>query len=327
MPGQIPIDDLRSALYAHLVTRSDRYDLTHKLLRIEPFSYSAVEATRSFTARDHNRAVHIKLWHTEQQAVRDRWLAVHKILESRHNAPRVLDSVDLPEVDATGLIFEHIDGVHPTGQAATDRLLRSARRLHAGEELAEKLGCKESSASVGQYFEGLHIRRLEKDLSIIWASEPTAFVDESLIAWMERETQELMQTARSSPAFEVQAQWPTHGDLYEGNTLLTDDGRWYVFDWDDLALGDPAADYIIILRNSAQRHPEIDWRSYGVVATDKGFGERIRFYARASLLYKVVDGLAEHLGLDASNPLLSAVSREKREAFESGLALYRERYG
>ena len=53
----------------------------------------------------------------------------------------------------------------------------------------------------------------------------------------------------------------------------------------------------------------------------------MRFYARASLLYNVVDGLAEHLGLDASNPLLSAISREKREAFESGLALYRERYG
>ncbi|MDE2822150.1 MAG: phosphotransferase [Chloroflexota bacterium] len=324
---QIPIDDLRSALSAHLTAQSGRYGLHTDTFRLEPFSYNAVEATRSFTARDHNRAVHIKLWHTKQQAIRDCWLAVHDILESRHNAPRVLDRVDLPEVDATGLIFEHIDGLYPTGQAATDRLLRSARRLHEDEELATQLGFSREPTTVGQYFEGLHIRRLNTDINIIRATAPPPIVDDGLLAWMERETQELKQTARSSPAFEVQARWPTHGDLYEGNTLLADDGGWYVFDWDDLALGDPVADYIIILRNSAQRHPEINWRSFGIEATDEGFGERMRFYARVSLLYKVVDGLAEHLGLDASNPLVSAISREKREAFESGLALYRERYG
>ena len=100
----------------------------------------------------------------------------------------------------------------------------------------------------------------------------------------------------------------------------------YVFDWDDLALGDPVADYIIVLRHPARRDPGFDWRSHGVEPTDDGFDERMRFYARAALLYVVVDGLAEHLGLDASDPLLSATSREKREAFEKGLALYRERY-
>ena len=327
MLGQIPADNLSSVLRAHIAARSDRYGLNHKLLRLEPFSHSAVEATRSFTARDRDNAVHVKLWHTERQTVRDRWLTVHDILESRHYAPRVLDTVDLPEVYATGLIFEHIAGLHPIGQAATDRLLRSARRLHGDEELAAQLGSSTEPTTVGQYFEGLHIRRLATDINIIRASAPTAFVDEPLIAWMERETQELKQAVRSSHAFGVQARWPTHGDLYEGNTLLMDDGGWYVFDWDDLALGDPVADYIIILRNSVRRHMKINWHRFGVEATDEGFGERMRFYARASLLYVVVDGLAEHLGLDASNPLLSATSREKREAFECGLALYRERYG
>ena len=324
---RILIDDLRSALSAHLAVRSGRYGLTHKLRRIETFSYSAVEATRSFTARYHDNAVHIKLWHTEQQALRDRWLTVHDILESRHNAPRILDTVDLPKVYATGLIFEHIDGLHPAGQAATDRLLLSARRLHEDEELAEKVGFSQGPTTVGQYFEDLHISRLEIDINIIRDSAPSSIVEEALLAWMDDEKEGLKQTARSSSAFEVQARWPTHGDLYEGNTLLADDGRWYVFDWDDLMLGDPVADYIIVLRHPARRNPQFDWRSYGVEATDDGFRERMRFYARASLLHRVVDGLAEHLGLDASNPLLSAVSREKREAFESGLALYRERYG
>ena len=320
-------NDHTSALSAHLVATSERYGLNPKTLWLEPFSYSAVEATRSFTARDDNHAVHVKLWHTEQQPVRDRWLAVHNILESRHNAPRAMDTIDLPHVDATGFIFEHIKGVHPVGRAATDRLLCSARRLHADEELAIRLGFPKSITTVGQYFEDLHIRMLDKDIGIIRAASPNAMVDDSLLAWMEHETRELCRTVRKSTAFEVEARWPTHGDLYEGNSLLTDDGAWYVFDWDDLALGDPVADYIIVLRHPARRDPDFEWRSFNVGATEEGFGERMRFYARASLLYNVVDGLAEHLGLDASNPLLSAISREKREAFESGLALYRERYG
>ena len=167
---------------------------------------------------------------------------------------------------------------------------------------------------------------LDKDISIIRAAAPNTMVDDSLLTWMEHETRELSRTMKNSTAFEVEARWPTHGDLYEGNSLLTDDGVLYVFDWDDLALGDPVADYIIVLRHPARRDPGFDWRSHGVEPTDDGFDERMRFYARAALLYVVVDGLAEHLGLDASDPLLSATSREKREAFEKGLALYRERY-
>ena len=324
---QIPIDDLSFVLGAHIAARPDRYCLHHKLLGVEPFSHSAVETCRSFTVRDRDRAVHVKLWHTERQAARDRWLAVHDILESRHNAPRVLDTVDLPEVDATGLIFEHIEGVRPTGSAASYRLLHSARRLHADEELAERLGFSKEPTTVADYFENLHVRMLEKDISIIRAARPNSMVDGPLLAWMEHETGELSRSVRNSTAFEIEARWPTHGDLYEGNTLLTDDGGWYVFDWDDLMLGDPVADYIIVLRHPARRDPGFEWRSFNVGATDEGFGERMRFYARASLLYVVVDGLAEHLGLDASNPLLSAISREKREAFETGLAMYRERYG
>ena len=223
-PRQMLPNDHTSALRAHLVATSERYGLNPKTLWLEPFSYSAVEATRSFTARDDNHSVHVKLWHTEQQPVRDRWLAVHDILESRHDAPRVMDTIDLPHVDATGFIFEHIKGVHPTSRAATDRLLCSARRLHADEELAIRLGFPKSITTVGQYFEDLHIRMLDKDIGIIRAASPNAMVDDSLLAWMEHETRELCRTVRKSTAFEVEARWPTHGDLYEGNTLQTDDG-------------------------------------------------------------------------------------------------------
>ena len=70
-----------------------------------------------------------------------------------------------------------------------------------------------------------------------------------------------------------------------------------------------------------------DWHKLGVEATDDGFAQRMRFYARATLLDEVIDGLAEYLRLDATDPVLAATSMEKYEAFESGLSLYRERYG
>ena len=320
----MPPDDLLNALGTHFAANSGRYGLDAGTIRLERFFESAVDATRSFTARDRDHALHVKLWPTERQTARDRWLAVHDLLESRHNAPRIVDTVDLPEVAMTGLVFEHIEGVEPIGRSSTDRLLGIARRLHADEQLAAKLGLRKGTTTVGQYFGALHVRRLDIDISIIRDSAPPSIADDRLVAWMEGETRKLERTAGSSPAFDVQAQWPTHGDLYEGNTLQADSGDLYVFDWDDLARGDPAADYIIILEESAQRDPGFDWRAFGVEATDDGFAERMRFYA---LLYRMIDGLAEYLGLDATDPLLAPISREKHDAFEKGLVLYRERYG
>ena len=64
-----------------------------------------------------------------------------------------------------------------------------------------------------------------------------------------------------------------------------------------------------------------------MVATDDGFEDRMRLYARATLLDEVIDGLADYVELDTTDPVLAPISREKYEAFESGLTLYRERYG
>ena len=326
-PRRTPPNDLMNAVGTHFAANSNRYGLDAGTIRLERFSESAVETMRSFTARDSNQAVHVKLWPKERQSIRDRWLGVHDLLESHHKAPRVIDTIDFPEVAMAGLVFEHIEGAPPTDRSTTGTLLSIASRLHADEELAAKLGLLKGTTTVGRYFGDLHVRRLDIDISIIRDSAPPSIADDRLLGWMEREARELERTAVSSPAFDVQARWPTHGDLYEGNTVLTNAGELYVFDWDDLTVGDPVTDYIVILRDSARRDPDFDWRSCGVEATDDGFAERMRFYARASLLYEVIDGLAEYLGLDATNPLLAPISREKHDAFEKGLVLYRERYG
>ena len=103
---RISPNDLAAALFAHVAAGAKHYGLDTGSLQLEPYFYSTVETTRSFTARDLDHAVHVKLWHSANQTTRDRWLAVHDALESRHNAPRVIDTADLPEVDVVGLGFE-----------------------------------------------------------------------------------------------------------------------------------------------------------------------------------------------------------------------------
>ena len=234
--------------------------------------------------------------------------------------------VELPDANMAGLVFEHVEGVRPARGAGRGILIAAAKRLHADQDLARRIRPFGRAATVGQYFERIHVRRWDNDIDIIRKAEAPSAVDEPLLAWMEGEVRRLEQTVRDATAFQVPAEWPTHGDLYGGNTLVTDAGNLYVFDWDDLAIGDPVGDYILVLWSLARQNPTFDWGILGVKATDDGFADRMRFYARATLLDEVVDGLAEYVGLDATDSILASVSREKYGRFEQGLSSYRRRY-
>ena len=315
--------DLAAVLVDHFALNADRYGLDADVLRIERALGSG--GRRSFKVHDGDHAVHVKLWPMERKGVWEKWLAVRELLESRYRAPRIIDHVDLPFVAMGGLVFEHIEGVPPAGGSRTGALVDISRRLHADQELTPQIGLLRGAATVGQYFERTYIRRWDIDIGIIRdAAMPS--VSDDLLGWMERETRRLEQAVRNVVAFDVPAQWPTHGDLYEGNTLITHAGDWYVLDWDDIALGDPVADYIQVLWHSARHDPAFDWHSFAVQATDDGFGDRMRFYARATLLDEVIDGLADYVEFDSTDPLLARVREEKYKAFEEGLPLYRERY-
>ena len=63
---------------------------------------------------------------------------------------------------------------------------------------------------------------------------------------MRDETDRLQETADSIEAFHAPASDAVHGDLNEGNVVVTPNA-WFVVDWDDLALGDPAVEYAVLL--------------------------------------------------------------------------------
>ena len=283
-----PPSNLVAVLGDHFARNADRYGLDANALRLE--RVLGTGARRSFRVHDGDHVVHVKLWPSARKIVWEQWLAVREVLESRYQAPCIIDLVDLPHIAMGGLVFEHIEGVPPAGGTYTGALVDLARRLHADTELTSKFGLLRGAVTVGQYFERTYIRRWDIDIGIIRDAALPSVSDELHLGWMERETRRLEQAVRNSVAFDVPVQLPTHGDLYVGNTLITSAGDWYVLDWDGLALGDPVVDYILVLWDAARRDPAFDWHRLGVEATDDGFADRMRLYARATLLDEVIDG-------------------------------------
>ena len=319
-----PPSDLVAVLGDHFALNADRYGLDADALRLERVYGSGVR--RSFRVHDDDNSIHVKLWPATRRSVWEQWFAVREVLESRYQAPRIMGLVDLPDIAMGGLVFEHIEGMPPVSGSYTGLLLDLALRLHADRELAPRIGLLRGAETVGQCFERTCIRRWDIDIGIIRdASLP--LVSDVLLEWMERETRRLEQMARDSVAFDVPVQLPTHGDLCEGNTLISSSGDWYVLDWDSLALGDPVVDYIRVLWDSARHDLASDWHSLAAQADDDGFADRMGFYARVTLLEEVIDGLADCVELDAANPVQGPIRREMYETFEESLPLYRERYG
>ena len=152
------------------------------------------------------------------------------------------------------------------------------------------------------------------------------FVSLDLLDWMMGETRELEGLARDLPAFHQPAGSPTHGDLWPSNVLVTGGGEWYIIDWDDLALGDPALEYSILLgplwRQGKMSQAEIE----GLLPDNPDFRQRFNLCLRALVLDEVIDTLADWVESDFAPDHQVKVRAEKERIHRDSLNLYRELY-
>lgn len=285
----------------------------------------------SFTVTDGATSFHLKLTGDEARVTGlNRWRALREPLEARYRAPAMVDWVTLPGTPFQGPLFRHIAGHAPDLVRAADvrlGVLHLAAGLHRDQELGAALRRYEVAGSLADAFCGHYISRFDEDLAIV-ARELPAFVSPDLLAWMGRETRRLEALAHASAAFAAPTASPVHGDLHAQNVLVAETGEWYLLDWDDLALGDPAADYSVLLWPLVRERPPGAWKLYPVPgAADPAFAERMELYLRARLLDEVVDVLADWIDAATVSERREDIRAQKRREHEQALVDYGARYG
>jgi hypothetical protein len=323
------VDELAEYVRGYFAARADAFALDADGLSATYVLNWGGFVNHSFTLSDGLRSYHLKLaGYPESLENLRRWAALHTLLEERYRAPRMIEWVRLPD-GHEGMLFEHIPGT--AADFARDTVLLTQvpevlRRLHADAELAQRLASPGATGTCLDSFTETYIRRFDEDLSFI-EQEPPDFVPRELLDWMQSETRRLEVIAIESGAFAERGTAPIHGDLWENNFRVAETGEWFVLDWDNLTLGDPALDYSIFLWNLVREQAPGSWRAYLPGAIDAAFAERMELYLRAALLDGAIDVLADYIDAALAPEHCEEVRRVKQAEHTASLRLYRQSYG
>jgi fructosamine-3-kinase len=321
----VDIETLAERALHELTARSADLSLDGPSLRVQYTLNWGGFVNQSFHVSDGRRRLHLKLAIQEaERAGLERWRDVHAILEERYHAPAMLAWIAIPATTAAGPLFPHIDGVvpDPFSRALFDQSLAMLHRLHRDRELAARL--HDSARTCAEVFFETYDERYRADLAFVEQDRPP-FVDQARLAWMHEAVQALAHDVRASAAFHEPATAPTHGDIWAENFLVSSED-WFLLDWDDLSLGDPALD-IAMLRAAAAGHWNASETPSRALATNDAVAERLDLYARAVVLDWTIDPLSDWIDATAAPEHVDIVRTRKQADHEGAYAAYRERYG
>ncbi len=321
---------LRTAVESHFASRAADFGLDAGRVRAELVLNWGGFVNASFRVADGRTAYHLKLTDTaDGKKELRRWYELRDVLAARYHAPPVVAWTAIPDTSFEGLLFPRLEGGAPDRlpPAVAAELLDVLGELHADLPLASRLAAEDGVRSRERVFLDTYHRRSVEDLDKV-DEEPPPFVDRAARAWMHGEVERLREMVGRSPAFAPPADAPTHGDLWTANLLVAEDGSWFVLDWDDLRLGDPAQDLAAVLVMRAnERWPVLVGELPPRVAADAALRERVELYARVMLLDWTVDAVADWIEARAAPEHAGEVRRVKEADHRACLARYRERYG
>ena len=206
----------------------------------------------------------------------------------------------------------------PFDRAEFDRGVEELR--HLGFE-----PCWEPSVFARESYLASFHERFTEDLRGIAASPPP-FVGPSLVQWMHDESDRLRRAIESHEAFDEPLDTPVHGDLWLNNIHWVDAGEWYVLDWDDLRIGDPAADVAALLGPSATDLRPLKLVEHAIPALTPAQRARLPLLGRATLLDWVIDPLSDWIDAHAAPQHLEEVRAQKERTHREALACYRTRH-
>jgi aminoglycoside phosphotransferase (APT) family kinase protein len=278
----------------------------------------------SFSIDDGSVQYHLKITDDLESIMKlQLWRRIQSLLKQRYKAPEVIDWLDFPEIGFAGLLQQRIVG----GRAARFRddpvllkqLIELASRLHEDADLRSILSASGSPKTYLDHFAETYIDRFNADMEAIERGR-LPFLSSALLQWMRDEAGRLRAAAESVQAFHDRANDPVHGDLNEGNVIVTPN-EWFVVDWDDLALGDPAVEFAVLVWPIVYQGG--DWTDLNIPNVDSGFKRRIEVCFRAQLLDEVIDPLADYVAAGAVPSKQDEVQFVKRQRHEEALERYR----
>ena len=315
-------DDLASWL-AHRLPFISGLDLSPRNLRVTHVLNWGGFVNHSFSIDDGSAQYHLKIT-SDLRSINglQRWHTLHNALEKRYRAPRLIQWIDFSEIGFAGLLFEHLNGSTAnltSSPALLEQLIELTDCLHKDGELQSRLRGSGPERRYLEHFVETWIDRFTGDLETV-ATSQLPFISPALLSWMQSETGRLHKAASRPSSFQNPAIEAVHGDLNEGNILVTAKD-WFVVDWDDLAIGDPAVDFAVLLWPIVREGGE--WRNFFRSGIEHGFVERIEICFRAQLLDEVIDPLADYVEARAVPSRQEDIQIVKRKRHEEALEKYR----
>ena len=317
-------DDLTEAVRRFFVSHAAGFGLDGDHIQVRYVLNQGGFVNTSLQVRDGRAALHVKLATTAKgQAALHRWHRLDDLLR-RHRAPPILGWIDVGM--AAGLVFPLLDGVVPAPSAGVTRgVLDQLQGLWRDEALAEEL-VEGAAVTAADCYVGTYHDRFCADLDAIEA-DPPPFVGEAGLSWMRDEAARLEREVWDGPAFAERVTTPIHGDLWLNNVLWQDGGSWWLLDWDDLQVGDPALDVATLTGPTADDLRPLKHLDQAEAVLKGRAWDRLAVLGRASLLDWVIDPLADWIEAAAAPIDLAAVRAGKERVHRGALALYRELYG
>ena len=314
-------EQLAEWLGRHL-PRITRLNLNPNRIRVSHVFNWGGFVNHSFSVNDGSVKYHLKITDdTESTRKLQLWHKIQQVLERGYRAPEVMEWLDFPEIGFAGLLQRQIDGRTASfrdNPVLVEELIELVSRLHKDGEIRSHLDTPGSEKTCLDHFVETYIDRFNADMEEIATAQPS-FVSASLLKWMRNEIDRLRATADSVSAFHNRAVDPVHGDLNEGNVLVTP-SDWFVVDWDDLALGDPAVEFAVLLWPIVYQGRK--WSEFSIPGVEDSFRERIEVCLRAQLLDEVIDPLADYVAADAVPSKQLEVQAVKRKGHEEALERY-----
>ena len=314
------VNQLQTTVHSHLTENADALGIDASGLKITYVLNWGGFVNHSFRVSDGSARYHLKLGTTdEQRSTLRRWYELNETLQ-RYHAPPVLDWLEFDGV--CGLLFPVVSGSTPElDDEVLDAVTSAIRPLWQDGELAATLRSAGTITAADTYF-GIYDTRFTEDLASMREERPP-FVSLDTIAYLEDQVALLAERVKSNEAFAEELDSPVHGDLWLNNVLWKSRDSWYLLDWDDVRIGDPAIDVAMLTGPTAidltplKRLDEM-WPRLTAVQR-----ERLTLLGRASLLDWVIDPVSDWIVAGVAPDLRDVVRAEKEGTHHSALALYR----